>query len=240
MLGIVLAFIGFTFADTPYENYKARSSDRWTIANWFETKRQVRLMDQWLSRHRKSKNIMDLDLSFSYLSDETKTKNFDTSTANTSTDYYGGNFAFYLYFIGVEAEYYEDVDESENRHYAGSAHIRLLGTSNQTTRISIFYGKEFIENMNLVWHPTFYGARLTVYITNFLGIEGTYQKYIEEDTDLDYVGNGDKKDFSVFVDIYFLRLFAKWVDENREYKNQLDQTQEEDHKGFEAGLRFYF
>lgn len=242
MISIIFALLSSNaaMANTPYEAYKARSSDRWTIANWFETKRQVSLMDQWLSRNRKTKNIIDVDLSLSYLTDDLKTKEFDTSITTNTTEYYGSNFSFYLYFIGIEADYYEDVDESENRHYSGSAHIRLLGSSNQTTRISLFYGKEFIENTSTVWHPHFYGAKATVYITNFLGIEGSYQKYIEEETNLDYIGNGDKKDFTVFVDIYFLRLFAKWVKEIREYENQLGQTLEEEHKGFEAGLRFYF
>lgn len=242
MVSIIFILLSFNTAtaNTPYEAYKARSSDRWTIANWFETKNQVRLMDQWLSRNKKNKNIMDIDLSLSYLTDDLKTKNFDSTTSVTTTEYYGSNFSFYLYFIGIEADYYEDTEESENRHYSGSAHIRLLGSSNQTTRISLFYGKGFIEDTTTAWHPTFYGAKATVYITDFLGIEGTYQKYIEEDTNLDYIGNGDKKDFTVFIDIYFLRLFAKWVNENREYKNQLEQTYDEEHKGFEAGLRFYF
>jgi hypothetical protein len=141
MLYLFLVIFNTAVAATPYENYKARSSDRWTIANWFETKHQIGLMDQWLSRNRKTKNIFDTEFSLSYLQDEVATKNFDLSELESETNYYGGEFSFYIYFFGLNATYYEDEEDSDNKIYSGSANLRLLGSSNQTTRLIVFYGK---------------------------------------------------------------------------------------------------
>jgi hypothetical protein len=240
MLYVFMVIFSTALASTPYETYKSRSSDRWTIANWFETKRQVNLMDQWLSRNRKTKNIFDLDLSLSHLQDEVNTKKFDGSETESNADYYGGEFSFYIYSVGINATYHETEDVSKNRIYSGSAALRLLGTSNQTTRLIVFYGKHFEETALDSWRPNYFGTALTIYITDFLGIEGSYRKYLEEESSLAYLGKGDQKDFSVFVDIYFLRLFTKWSDKELEFNNPSDETREVEHKSFEAGLKFFF
>jgi hypothetical protein len=84
------------------------------------------------------------------------------------------------------------------------------------------------------------GTAVTIYITDFLGIEGSYRKYLEEESSLAYMGEGDQKDLSVFIDIYFLRVFTKWTDKELEFKNLSNETREEEHKSFEAGFKFFF
>jgi hypothetical protein len=229
-----------SFAESPLAKYQARSSDRWTIADWFETKRQVSLMDQWLTRNRKTKNIFDFELGAAQQEIESTFTSAGGIVTESESTYQGVNLSMYFYFVGVEGSYYEDKDNDENLHYSSSVNLRLLGSNNQTTRWVIYYGSHSVESAIDTWQPNYYGTRLSVYITKFLGIEGNYLKYIEEESDLGLMGEGSRQDFSIFLDIYFLRLYGKWIDEELEFTNPLDQITTEEHKGFEAGFTFFF
>lgn len=128
---------------------QAKSSSRWTLADWLAQKQKNSLADQWLALHTSS-NWFDLSLSGQQTQFEVKTTPAN-GTATTTKD--GGQLYeadMYISIFNLNGEMEKRGDDYES--YAGAAGIRLFGTSNQTTNLVVRYGLQETKNKKTAEH----------------------------------------------------------------------------------------
>lgn len=213
-LATLLIYIS-SFAQLPkyitdmYPKQKYVKESRWTIADWFETKQKIDLMDQWLAMNR-SANIFELKLSAGL------GKHDDTNTASLS-DLEGDDLKQYqvsafLTIFGLEAALQELADGSELKR--AFFKVRLLGTSEQSSNIIIKYGQQQWLDMGLGedLKNTVWGGQLTLYLFDFFGLTASYESIMDETTGA--IGlKGARSEYGGFLELGFVRLLGTWFTE---------------------------
>lgn len=219
--------------------------DMWTLSNWFETQRKVRLMDQWLSMNASS-NPFEFYLSGEFASLERVDTDFGVESVGKKQNAYRGSLGAFASAVGLQAQY--TLSQEEYRLFEGSFHLRVLGLAQQSTNWTLFYGisnrtEKYKEDTPLVeetYKNQFAGTSMTLYFTKYFGVEGIYKQYFkykikEESKSLE----GQRLEGSAFIDFSFIRVFGTYYVEKLDYKSpSLDR--ETERKGIFGGVKFFF
>ena len=217
--------------------------DVWSLTDYFETQRKHRLMDQWLALNSSS-NPFEF-----FLGAQTTTYDAIVTEGGVEgepTEYRmsRAQFGAYASIIGLEAEY---ADSKENFTTAeGSINLRLLGRSTQGTNLTGFYGIRYKEDEGLTtskekFKQGFYGGSLTLNITRYVGIIGSYKKYAKEKSDINSELDGDRLEGTFFIDFRFVRVYGTYFNENETYTNVVTPTTKETERtGVFGGLKIFF
>lgn len=216
------------------EKNKARSSSRWTLADWLSQKKKMALADQWLALHSSS-NWFDLSLSGQQTSFDVKT----TNASGTATTKDGGQIYevdMYFSIFNINGEYETRGDDMES--YAGAAGLRLLGTSAQTTNLVVRYGLQETKNTKTKehWDNQYAEAQLQLYVIQQFGLEGKYRYFFPHTNGLGHKLSGHKVTAGAFAEFGILRVYADYFQEPLEMANGGKQ----DRTGFQYGLKLYF
>jgi hypothetical protein len=220
------------------EKNKARSSSRWTLADWLAQKKKMALADQWLALHSSS-NWFDLSLSGQQTSFDVKT----TDAAGTTTKTKDGGQIYeldmYLSIFNLNGEYEKRGDDMES--YAGAVGLRLLGTSAQTTNLVLRYGLQETKNTKIKehWDNQFAEAQLQLYIIEEFGLEGKYRYFFPDTNVLGHKLNGHKVTVGAFAELGILRIYADYFQEPTEISNN-GSISKQDRTGFQYGLKLFF
>jgi len=220
--------------------------DRWTIADWFETQRQVRLLDQWLALNSSS-NPFEFYLGADY--GELERTNTDSSVVGTPDTHnmYRGTFGAFATIVGLQAQY--AVSDEEYELLEGTFNLRILGRAQQATNWTLFYGYSQRTEKDKINTPvveetfknTFGGASFSIYFTKYFGVEGLYKTYFKKKSDRDTEMEGQRAEGTVFIDFSFLRIYGTYYEEKLEFTNPtLTIDREAERKGILGGLRFFF
>lgn len=208
---------------------QAKKRTRWTLADWFATKKKMALMDQWLALNS-SANIFEF-----YLGADTNQYSFNSQTNNigSNIDRRSNRIAFsaYVTILGVKYEY----DRSNEKYIAQSAdlNLRLLGNAAQATNLTISYGVRKLRS-TAKFQNQYWGAHLTFYLLSVFGFESQYRNYL-----LNNGLNGRLKEVGAFIDISFLRLYGTWFKETLNIREENAFTAE-NREGTRWGIKIYF
>lgn len=220
-------------ADLMKKRQSDKQASRWTITDWLAQKKKFNLMDMWLASNR-SKTIFEMDLG---ASQQDFTVDTETAGVKTSADYKSTRYklSFFLYMFGLDLGY-RDSDEGFTESLA-NINLRLLGSSQQSTRLNLKYGYRMREvtASSEEWGQQFAGAELNLYLTHFLGLMGEYNFYLKDSSNLGNELSGDDVSGGAFIEWGVLRLYGKYTKEN-EKRGTASITRE----GMEYGARLYF
>jgi hypothetical protein len=217
---------------------QAKSSSRWTLADWLAQKQKNSLADQWLALHTSS-NWFDLSLSGQQTQFEVKTTPAN-GTATTTKD--GGQLYeadMYISIFNLNGEMEKRGDDYES--YAGAAGIRLFGTSNQTTNLVVRYGLQETKNKKTAehWDNQYAEAQLQLYVIEFFGLQGKYRHFFPDTSKQGNKVSGHKVTAGAFIEYGMLRIFADYFQEPMETSAN-GSTSKRDRTGMQYGLRLFF
>jgi hypothetical protein len=215
-----------------------KKQSRWTLASWLALKKEMALQDQWLAMNSSS-NIFEL-----YIGGDHSSYRRSTIAAPNSYNRFkfdSGHLGVYVYSFGLETQQQtsNEVTGIEHKETSLMFHWRILGTSTQTTNITLTYGSRELEHSSYGNYKNSFGqASMTLYLFDFLGVEGMYRKYNDDQNDaLTNTLEGTREELTAFIDISFIRLYTKWWEETMKFSTG---TSEVYRKGISLGGRLYF
>jgi len=217
--------------------------DVWSLSDYFETQRKNRLMDQWLAMNSSS-NPFEFALGAQTVLYDSRVKTDGVEGLEKEFRMNRAQLAAYASIIGLEAEYAESKEDFTNLE--GSIHLRLLGKSSQGTNLTGFYGIRYRKDKSLTtteekFQQNFTGGSITLNLTKFSGIVGTYKTYFTDKTDAGNELEGDRIEGTFFIDFRFLRVYGTYFKENEEYKNIVTpETKEIERDGIFGGIKLFF
>ena len=186
-------------------------------------------MDYWLAANT-TPNPLEFYVSGSYV------QQTDPNGANDPL-LTSGTLGFFYSIVGLEGRWnqIDTVDLS----WQAALHLRLLGEAEQSSRLSVFYGLREQKNSTQLFSNPLWGARLSLYLFRWLGIEGEYRSYLEAEAN-----SGDKLSESqsqggVFIEYHALRLYSHWYNNEATTTSSGTPTVVET-KGLIYGLKFFF
>lgn len=210
---------------------EVKKQSRWSLADWLATKRRISLMDQWLALNTES-NIFEFVLDYSKFT-------FDEETSTTEKEYNSdvGKLKMYVTFLGLELEGDQNKSEIETRKLNLSA--RILGSSAQTTHINLLFGKKWFNTRTYGDHaPLFYGIDGDLYILNFLGLSGSFEKNKKKTTS-DYELSAEQSRYGAFLELWFLRFYYEKRFDHFYFKDTAGQSNRVKRDGDAFGIAIY-
>jgi len=246
---LLLAFVSSSTAFAQFEGTyevkiskkaEEKKSNRWTLKDWLAWKEQTKAMDMWLARNSHS-SPFEFYLEASALN--YNLMNSGSTASLGSHNLYAGELAAYAGVAGLRGSY-ESSQENQTSAWFGSFNLRLLGRAIQDTHLNLEYGLHGLA-LNPTGQPAesfqnqFGGARLALYFTKHLGIEGAYRKVLPADSDQARTLEGEISSGVLFIDFGALRVFGRWQREFRQYWRN-NAASGEFREGFGGGLRLFF
>jgi hypothetical protein len=213
-----------------------KASNRWTLADWFGTQKKMALMDQWLALNS-TDSWFEMVLDYGQGSSDDKASTSNTTTEIDSKEIMG---AIYIKFLGLEyqkMDYSKLIEEDSYR-----ANLLILGSSAQSTHIRGFYGKRNYQyDSKGKYSQGLYGGAMTLYLLNFLGVEGEFTKYKKANSkSTDQTLDGQKIEYGAFLDLLFFRLYAKQAKDKLFFRGPSNPTIiKHDQEGTTIGLKIF-
>ncbi len=218
-----------------------KQKQRWTLADWFDTKKKMSAQDLWLAAHTK-----EIKYEF-YFGGESAT--FDQTISqvgmdNITTNYKvtKGNFGAYSTIFGFEGQYVDSTNHQTG--WDGSFNFRLFGNYLQNTNLTFFYGVRNRRDGSGVEIETFKnnfaGASITLYLAKKLGITGVYQEILKDKSDLGTDLTGKNIEGTLFLDFGILRFQGTWFNEELDLTSASGTLTTRSSTGTLAGLKLFF
>ncbi len=157
----------------------AKSSSRWTLADFLVQKNKNKLADQWLSMNRAAGQLVEINLGGGVNTYRFKAGPTVAAITGESQSY---RLDTYISFFNLMAEFEKSDDDKET--YAAAAGLRLLGASSQTTNIVARYGLKEERNLSTkeISKNAFAEGQLQLYVFEFFGLMGKYRHYFPHDS----------------------------------------------------------
>lgn len=216
------------------QKQKEKEQSRWSLADWFSTKKKIALMDQWLALNS-STTWAEVILDYGNLGiEETMSDNSSTTKSFTRL---GGSF--YLKFIGLEYNQYSAANRKKESDFR--LNLLLLGSSVQSTHIRGFAGKREYELSDYSqYDQSLYGGSVTLYLASFLGLEYIYTKYRSQESQNSlFKMSAEKNEYGAFIEVSFLRIYYNFIKENTLFKSNLSRVSKKD-TGHQMGIKLFF
>jgi hypothetical protein len=221
-----------------------RYDTRWTLADWFETKRQSRLQDMWLAGHKSD------DLYEFYAGARTGVRTTSTDGVESSVRIRGNQASAgaYATLVGLEGNYIDlkGTNETDNSFdgfgWDGLIGFRPLGDSLQNSNVTVFYGIRFRDEFGgETIQNKVAKARMTIYLTKAVGLEGYYQWVFKDTSNLGAEIDGSAFEAQGFLDFSLLRVYGAWSVENRNrLASGASQKTERRRESIDAGFKLFF
>lgn len=239
---------------------EAKKRVGWSLADWMQTKNQMKLMDQWLAMHS-SANIFEFFASaemgkYDLKLDNQLTQANPGSVPTLKQSFNKYEMSMFATIFGLSGMY-ETTNEKSSK-ITGKFLLRILGKAQQGTNLTLHYGiqKKKLENgsvtLNSVYSGStldgstidasgddvqnqFFGASMSLYIFKFFGFNGEYSKYIKDKSSDGFDISGNEYSYGAFIDSSFIRLSGKF------FKEEINKgSSKEVRDGYRAGLTFFF
>ncbi|MBY0370362.1 hypothetical protein K2X33_06720 [bacterium] len=212
---------GLFAADTVPENkQEIKQRNRWSIADWLETRDKMRMQDLWLAMHSPSPYEF-------YVGALYKTGRLDSGGGYQGWDF---TAAGYAYMFGVEAQYQSS---NTDTRWLAMGCFRLFGYHNQATNLTVQGGiRNELRGGVSSWNPLL-GANFTLYIAKPAGALLLYRHVFARSAG-GLAAPTDRFEAGGFIDFQFVRLHVDYFleatagDPSRSFQ------------GLQAGTRVYF
>lgn len=242
ILSILLSFSfkAHALAEGTYQiivrKQQEKQQSRWSLLDWMNTKKKMAIMDQWLALNS-SVNHFEFAL-FGAKVETDRQNTFDTLTQTKSG--YEAGFSMYYKIFGLEGSIHEVEQTHREKNY--SVGLRIFGKSDQGPNIKVLYGMSdiFDYNQNKKITANTFGGKTTIYLAPFLGLEGSYQKYLTETfPDSTTELSGEKIGYGGFLELSFLRLY--YLQEKRSlYYQSLNSRSKRSFDSSTIGAKLFF
>jgi hypothetical protein len=242
-LSIFLTLLIFTFPVMAFDIYSeaqrkqtAKEAQRWSLSQWLEQKQRMQLMDTWLMFNPPSPYEFFVSIDTS----SPRQINTDTNGSLQESTHrnYRGALGAYVSMFGLYAEY-EDSNE-ELKQWKALFSIRVLGSSDQSTHMSLHYG---LMNQNWAGDPTQHqvgGARFNLYLAQPFAITGLYEKIWEATSEQGVRSEGYRLEAGAHLEYGALRIYGSWFEEQMELLLPSNNGQTRQRRGILFGTRLYF
>jgi hypothetical protein len=193
---------------------KAQTRKGWNLTDWIAQRDRMKQQDLWLAMNTPT------PYEFFFGGEHRSLSNPD---GESDRRFQFG--AFYRVF-GVTLEH-----ESRAKRYNAFANLRIYGLHQQGTNITLFGGIRSQSGQE-EFRSAVAGASVTLYLTNFLGVEGSYRKYFDGTSGKDSYGRKGKQiEANGFIDLKFLRVYGGLI------RTDFKPVRE---SGYQLGARFFF
>ncbi len=222
---------------------KEKKSKRWSVKDVFSnkkssSKKKVAPIVNVLPKNFKENQKYEFSFGLEY-----GNLNLDIDGADSRYEVYRASITAYARFLGVVGNFYLTENSKENLGDVALS-LRLVGSSQQTTHLSLFYGvnktKEIdagvLKNVNnYIW-----GGELMLYFIDTIGAS-YHLTHTEENTekDISLRRSGRRHEIRVFLDYNYFRLFGSHVLEILEYQNSSVLSRKES-QGIMGGVKLFF
>ncbi|NCN28358.1 hypothetical protein GW915_12385 [bacterium] len=216
-----------TVQDKQEEKYK----NRWTLADWFETKRKFRLQDMWLAGvTNRSPYEFLLGYRTSYMENDA-----DGSTYRFNQALLGAN----VHMVGLEGHYV--TNDSDGDGWNALFNLRPIGDAAQNTNITLSYGIRQREDNGERFNNQFYQGALTLYLMKAFGVKGVYRGFITGKSSRDNRLSGSDVELEAFIDFAILRVHGGYIIQKRILKNSLgSELSNFKGDGYSGGVTLFF
>lgn len=248
LLGLFIANASPSFAQSGagsslwQQRAAQREASRWTLQEWLAQKDRNAMMDLWLAFNQSSPYEFALSLDHHSLNKESSTSG--TTTQLTDKTLYSGKLSAYASIFGLEYEYSRNTPENFTDSL-GSIHLRLLGTSQQNTHLTVFYGlrTRSYNDYSPVRRQaqTFAGGQLQVYLSKYFGLFGDYRHFYNDDVDTLGAVEGSFNEGGLFIDFGFVRIFGNMYLEKEKQIAPITSTETNvKRSGVRSGIKIFF
>ena len=215
---------------------------RWSLAEWMEQKKNMKLMDQWLAI-----NTSDNPYEFFLEGERNETDRTVSNSGGTTTEKWfpvKGRMGAYATILGIEGGY--DTPQSHWEAWDATLNLRILGTAQQNTNLTLLGGVKSYsfddEAQGRVerYQNTVAGAQMTLYLTRYVGLEGYYHRLFFDKSNFSTSLSGENSKAILFIDFSFVRLYGG-VSRERLVFNENETNKSTDLRdSFLLGLRLWF
>ncbi len=237
------SYTSASFLDSSMENVArkqvAKNEARWTLSSWMQTKKRMALMDQWLLL-----NTEQTMFEFSFQGAFINYNKFPSEDILFPDDQRTAElFGIQAFFFFLGAEYYYLASNEKHYNKTGLVHLRVLGPNLQSTYIGLQYGiRDHQDSQKGNFSSTLIGAKGTLYLFNFLGLEISYQNIFESSSSTYTLNEGAKHEYSTFLELSALRFTYSMFYEYLKFTSLSNSSEviEEKRNGGILKLSFYF
>lgn len=213
---------------------EVKSNSRWTLEGWLAQKEKNKMMDLWLAMNQPSP--YESYLSFQSIN---LTQTQDQSDIGTEYTVYRGSLTAYAGFFGLESDYLNNtkLNRVETRL---SLNLRLLGSSQQSTNLTLGYGQKLTSfKTEKSLRQMYLKGNLTVYLTKLFGIYGEILQY--SPTSQSSLGDvsGYEQEVGIFIDYSFIRIFGVGYYNQQKFDKSATISKIRQ-KGLIAGFKIFF
>lgn len=213
---------------------EAKDAQRWSLSQWLEQKSRIKLMDSWLGYNQPSPYEFFFSLDTSTVEVET----ISSGTPSTeSFRNYRGAFGAFVTMVGLYGEY--ETSDEEIDQWKALFMLRLLGSSDQSTNLTLHYG---LINRTFNEDPTQFqtgGGRISLYILKPLALTGQYDYFFKAESEAGVEQEGSRTEAGAFIEYGALRFYGSWYEETIDFLNSPTQSQRT-RRGVLFGTRLYF
>ncbi|MBY0518523.1 MAG: hypothetical protein K2P81_16545 [Bacteriovoracaceae bacterium] len=222
--------------------HKEKIQRRWTLEDVFAQKRKRKAQDLWLSWNRKKGPMFELILDIhggapSWKRDGTNADDDDFKLAGGGVQIFVGSLG-----IGISRDQMKIANKDQYwQKDAGTVFLRLLGSSTQSTHLTILGGQEKSDHTYYGnYSQTFYGALSNLYIFRHMGIEGKFRQLNSATTETHKVTAMDYH-WGFFWELSILRVYAYYQQQLNTAKRISTGVQDNERiNGMLLGARLYF
>lgn len=218
----------------------SKEAQRWSLSQWMEQKGKIKWMDVWLHSNSSSPSFYEIYLGGEHGTyDRTNVSTLGPLLTDDEFKSTAGHFGFYVGWFGLYGRYEQSGTSEEDRTvWDALAQVRLLGTSDQGSSLTAFYGLRQEEFLNDTVMNQQAGGAMTIYLLNPWAIQARYQHWLKEDSDNGNSIKGYRFEATTWLEWGAVRAFGTWFHEPTELTNSLG-TLTTRREGVNVGLRIY-
>jgi hypothetical protein len=194
-----------------------KQKNRWSLADWLETRDRMRLQDIWLAMHSPSPYEFYLGGNYQY----------SQTPALGNSNTWEAFFAAYATIFGLEFRYESGIE----RRVFGIFNLRIFGFHDQSTNITLQGGVRETQNTAFSFRNAFAGASITLYLARYFGIDGLYRYYIPSTPGVSGQVSGYRYQGGAFIDFRLIRVYGNYF-----YDEETHMTS----SGATIGTKIYF
>lgn len=221
------------FGGGSYSKRGNSENTRWTLADWISQKKQFSLMDQWLAMN-KQVNFFEFNI-------EGGQSSYDLNVGGTVTKQKVTTISAqaWVSIFGLQYTQAKSDEDWESKSY--QLNVRLFGQSSQATSLTAYYGRRAWEDTasSNTYDNNFAGAKLTLYVVDFFGIDGGYRKDFSATDSTGRELEATRAEYGIFFDLNFIRLYGTAFKDTTTV-TQSGASTEQSRDGLDAGVKFYF
>ncbi len=224
----------YDFNKSIRDKQTAKNAKRWSLSEWLSQKNRNQLMDAWLGYNLPSPYEFFLSVDTSNVEQEVTLNNLSSSQTFRN---YRASMAAFVTMVGLYGEY--ETSDEELEQWKALFMFRLLGTSDQSTNLTLHYG---LMNQDFNGDPTQFqvgGGRISLYLIKAFALTGQYDHIFKSESEAGIEQEGFRYEAGAFIEYGAFRIYGSWYEERIDLDSGTVQS-ERSRKGVLFGGRLYF